>query len=117
MNNSYIASNSLSLDVEDLEVKFNQLRERESVLIRLITAIESVQSSEEWSTLKSVIFDSREESLEKQIRSESMAQTIDDSELYRLQGRLFEAKKYDLGALVESYRVELRNIKKLIPTD
>lgn len=92
------------------------LRERESALIKIIEAIQLVIVSNEWSTLKTLVFDSRIESLEKQLKSESEGHTLNDSEIYRLQGRLFEARKYNLDKLQETYREELSKIKKRIIT-
>lgn len=103
----------LTLEESD---KTELLRERESTLIRIIEAIENIAQLPEWSTLKTLIFDSRIEHLEKQLKSESEQNKLNESEVYRLQGRLFEARKYNLETLQKMYRDELTNIKKLIIT-
>ncbi len=101
-----------------LEEKDNTplLREKESNLIKIIEALQNVSSTEDWSTLKTLVFDSRIDSLKKQLESESQKLVLNDSVIYRLQGKLYEAKKYDLDNLVETYRIELSNIKKRIIT-
>lgn len=117
MNNSKIAIEEVSLSIEQPSDSIELYREKESGLIRIIEAIERIVKTDEWSLLRS-LFDSRIESLEKQLTSESLKSKLDDSEIYRLQGKLFEAKKYNLDKLAESSRVELSNIKKLTqPTE
>lgn len=122
MNNSKIALDDylFSLDEKrDTSLEsIEHLRERESIVIRIIEAIGRITESDEWSTLKKNIFGGRIESLEKQLFAESRNQQLNEAEMYRLQGRLFEATKYDLDKLVETYRVELLNIRKLTqPTE
>lgn len=113
MNNSKIAIDNTPLTLEEM-VNPESYRERQSTLIRILEAIDGLRNSEEWSTLKKEIFDSRVESLEKQMRNESESNEIKDSNLYRLQGRLFEARKYDLDKLREIHLSELSKIKKLL---
>ncbi len=117
MNNSKIIQDEVSLTLEQSD-NTELLREREANLVKVIESIEAVSQSSDWSTLKSV-FDSRTESLEKQLRSESEQHTLNDSEMYRLQGRLFEARKYNLDKLNETYREELSNIRRTLtqPTE
>lgn len=110
MNNSFILETPLTLEEKKISTS-----EREAELVKIIGAIDEVSKLVEWSTLKSIIFDSRVKSLEKQLENESLKLKIDDSELYRLQGRLFEARKYDLDKLRNAYRLELINIRKLNP--
>lgn len=117
MNNSKIASDSVGIILEE-PVNLDSYNERQATLVRIIEAIDGIRNSIEWSTLKKEIFDSRIESLEKQMKFESEGLSIRDSELYRLQGRLFEARKYDLDKLRETYLLELSKIKKLTqPTE
>lgn len=112
MNNSKIALDSVSLKLDETVDNSENLRERESQLVRIIDAIEGISQSVEWSTLKSLVFDNRIGKLEKQLKSESEKSELKDSEIYRLQGRLFEARKYDLVKLIETYRLELTKIRK-----
>lgn len=117
MNNYLIASEKVSFDVEQSQ-DIDSMRERQGTVVRILEAIESLRNTEEWSTLKKEIFDSRIEYLERSMRSESEKVEVKDSELYRLQGRLFEARKYDLNKLKETYSLELSKIRKLTqPTE
>jgi len=116
MNNSKIAYESiLTLDEPDNSELY---REKQTILIKIIEAIDELNKSAEWSILKKEIFDSRVDSLERQMKYESEKPEIKDSDMYRLQGRLFEARKYDLTKLRESSLIELNNIKRLTqPTE
>lgn len=111
MNNSKIALDNVLSLAESVNPEV--YRERQATVVRIIEAIDELSKSAEWSTLKREIFDSRVESLEKQLRVESESHEINDSNLYRLQGRLFEARKYDLTKLRESFLLELSKLKKL----
>ncbi len=114
-NNSQIAIEKASLSLDEPVDRTEQLRETEANLVRIIEAISRIKESAEWSTLTSLVFSKRVGQLETQLLSESEKETINDSNIYRLQGRLFEARKYDLDKLAESKRLELTHIRKLIP--
>lgn len=115
MNNSKIALDSFTLEEVDNSAL---LKEKEATLIRIIEAIDGLRKSVEWSTLKREIFTSRIESLERGLKNLSEANTLTDSEIYRIQGRLFEARKYDLDKLRETYLLELSGLRKLTqPTE
>ena len=116
MNNSKLALDSIgsnvSLTLEEKVDNTDTLMEREGQVVKIIEALEGIKQSVEWSTLKSLVFDSRIESIERQLKSEAEKPKLDDSEIYRLQGKLYEAKKYDLDKLIETYRVVLSQIRK-----
>lgn len=115
MNNSKIIIDDMTLSLEEPVKNTEHLREEVSRLTRILEAIGAIENSEEWRTLKREIFDSTVENLEKRLKNESEKLQIDASELYRLQGQLFWARKYaNLTKLSESYKLELSNIKKLI---
>lgn len=117
MNNSRLAYDNVPLTLEE-SVNPEEYRERQATVVRTIEAIDALNKSAEWSTLKKEIFQDRVESLERQMKNESEANTLKDSELYRLQGRLFEARKYDLDKLRESLMLELSKLKVLTqPTE
>ncbi len=116
-NNSLIVE-SVPLSLEEPLDRTELLREKEALLVRILEAIKEVESTSGWSTLKSLVLSKRIEALEKQLTAESEKEVIDTSKLYKLQGRLLEARKYDLDKLAESFRLELSNIKKLTqPTE
>lgn len=118
MNNSKIALDKVNLSLEEPTGNLEKLRETETKLVRIIEAISELNQITVWSTLKSLVFDGRIESIEKQVVSESLKQEIHDSELYRLQGRLYEARKYDLDRLLQDSRQELSKIRQLTqPTE
>lgn len=114
MNNSKIVLDANSLGLEEKATNIEALRERETQLVRIIEALEGISHSTEWSTLKTLIFDSLVDSLERQVKYESERKNLDDSEIYRLQGKLSWARKYaSLSKLSDEYRLELSNIRKL----
>ncbi len=115
MNNSRFAIDKVDLSLEEPKDRREEISAKEAQLIRVIEAIVKIQASHEWSTLKSLVFESRIVDLEKRLIIESEKLDLKDSVIYRLQGRLFEARKYDLDKLVESFRLELTNIRKLTP--
>lgn len=119
MNNSRLVLDGVKLSLDDKVDMTEQLGIEESRLVKLIEALMRISATEDWRTLKSLIFDRRLEQLDKQMKAESERLELKDSEIYRLQGRLYEARKYDLENLVEVYRQELSNIRKLItqPTE
>lgn len=91
--------------------KLATIRERDAYLVRLIEAIQDIQSTSAWSTLKEE-FDGEIAKLNRLILAESKNQTINLAELYRLQGRLESAKKYALDALLANTLQERDTIKK-----
>lgn len=117
MNNSKIVIDDLSLSFEE-EVPV-QMKEREATLVRIIEAISRVKVSAEWSTLKSLIFDSTVEHLEKRLKHEAEQMELNTSQIHHLQGQLQWARKYaDLTKLEDTYRIELSNIRRLTqPTE
>lgn len=119
MNNSKIVLDEMSLSLEEPVDMTESIRLRQSELVKIIEAIERIEKSEEWSTLKSLIFDSTLESLEKRLRSESENLELDKPKINHLQGQIQWARKYaNLQKLAETYRVELTNIKRLTqPTE
>ena len=113
MNNSYLAVESISLNVEEPVDRSNNLREREAELVKILSAIEGVQKSREWSTLKEKVFDGVEDGLRKRIEVEAKKATPDALVLNRLTGQLLWAEKYaDLSKLAVVFRTELTNIRK-----
>lgn len=90
------------------------LKEREAKLVRMIEALAALGQSPEWSTLKHELFDEIADSIEKRTKDEATKPDINSPELYRLQGEKRLARKYDLPKLLETYRIELANIRKQI---
>lgn len=91
------------------------LREHEAGLVKKIEVILGVVETEDWRTLKELIFDKEVEGLVKRLMSEAKAKEVNLPELYRLQGRLSEAKKNaNLDELAKTLKVELENTRKMI---
>lgn len=114
MNNSKITLDEFSLSLEEPVDRSEQLRMEESRLIRIIEAIDVVLGSDGWSNLNSLIFANRIESLESQLKAQVEQAVLNQPEIYRLQGRLYEARKYDLDKMSKTFRTDLSHIKKLI---
>ncbi len=113
MNNSFIVSHETSISLEEQVDNTEKLREIESQHVKIIEAIDRIRQSEDWSTLKSHIFNSTVENLEKRLKSEAEQLIINVPQLNNLQGQLIWARKYaSLDKLSESYRLELSNIRK-----
>lgn len=119
MNNSKIVIDDISLSLETQLNNVEHLREKESQVVRIIEAIEGINNSEEWSSLKSLVFTGLVENLEKRLKFESEKLELNPPVINQLQGQLFWARKYaDLTKLAENYRIELSNIRKLTqPTE
>lgn len=114
-------NNSILLEVSNEETPDRTpiLREREGILVNLIEAIGSLSQTREWSTLKTHVFDGAVENLEKRLASESMKMPLNEKEIYKLQGQILSAKKYSLDALLDTFRLELTNVRKQLnpPTE
>lgn len=110
-------NNSLNIDLspefpEETGQK-ERLREREAKLVRTIEALVGVSQSNEWSSLKTELFDKTLETVEQKLRLEAEKPEVCLPELYRLQGERKWARRYaDPLLLVEEFRVELAHIRK-----
>ena len=114
MNNSFIALDNLEPILEEKEIdRTPWLRNRESELVKIIEALRRIAKSEDWSTLKSNIFEGIVEYLEKEMLLEAKKDQPDIQKLASLKGQFVWAKKYaDLDSLAEAYRGELAGIKR-----
>lgn len=111
MNNSFFAIESQNLAQTNAENIIPYLREREVKLTKLITAIEGLEKSKEWSSLKEELFDGLVERFSKELFSEAKKDIPDQLKLAKLSGKLAIAESYDLSKLKQEYRNELLNIK------
>lgn len=108
-------NNSLVTDEEDKEDLKPRLRQRETEVIAIITALTNVIQTDDWNVLKTLIFDGLVASLEKRLKTEVGSDEIKTSELYRLNGQLTWARRYsDLSKLLDVYKLELTNLRKRI---
>lgn len=86
-----------------------QLRKRAQDLTDIIEALQNIASSSYWKVLKQFEFDDTLKSLLVELGDEK-----DTVKIYRLQGEIRRAKKYDLEKLLTTRRVELERIRKQI---
>lgn len=114
MNNALLEIEPVDLSLESKDDS-NLLREHEGTLTALIEAASKLKATHEWSTLKKVIH-GEVERLETLQKLESSKSEVSLPELYRLQGRLLQARHHSLDALEAKWRAELLNIRqKLTP--
>jgi len=82
--------------------------EREILLVRLLEAIDRVMK--DWQFLRETVLPVPDK-IQHKILTEAKKEKVDTAEIYRLQGHLASAKRHDLEALAEVYRLELTNIR------
>lgn len=87
------------------------IREQQAHLLRVIEAIQDVQKTTAWSTLKEE-FDSEIQRLNRLLLAESKKPEINLPELYRYQGRIEEAKRISLEKLLIDSMTDYDNLKR-----
>ena len=112
MNNAKLAFETNLLKEELVIDTSVVLRKRQTELVKIIEALNAVLKVPEWKNLKELVFDQRIEKLEKELRTESLKDELRSPEIYRLQGKLEWARRYDFYKLAETYKTELDNITK-----
>lgn len=106
MNNSLIAVESVSLELEK-QVDFQpQFRKQVTELADIIEALEKVQHSNYWKVLEKSIFSADLLNLRSRLSKEK-----DMTEIFRLQGEIARCEKYDFAKLILEKRNQLTNIK------
>lgn len=89
-----------------------QLRSEEARVVRILAAVQELQSSKAWSTLKIEVFDSLVNVLEKDLKNEAKKVDADPKKLNRIAGELKWAEKYsDLQKFENDYKVQLQNVR------
>lgn len=115
MNNSKFAIENVVLTNEDQKDRSPELREREQKLIHLIQSLQTILKTDEWSSLKTELFDSLTKNLIKEIENEARKEEPNTLKLNRLSGELKWAEKYsDLSKLEQIKRVELTQVRQLL---
>jgi hypothetical protein len=100
------------MDTELTEEQKTNLRKTQADLMRLLEALSKLDKSEEWNVLKELVFDKSVASIERQLLSESLNETIETNKLYKLQGELAWAKRYsDVNRLADTLKTQLKDIK------
>lgn len=112
MNNSKLALDAAQLFQKDEDIQ-PRLREREGTIIKIIEALQWIGKTQEWSSLKTEVFDSLTTNLKKDLYHEAKKDNPDPLKLNRIAGQLKWAEKYsDLSKLEEIYRIELQGVRK-----
>lgn len=103
MNNAKLAM-SLS---QDAPVDITPaLRSREMEVAAIIEAIESITASSFWKVLDSKVLTPELTKLQRRLRNEK-----NPTEIYRLQGKIEQAEKFNLPDQLQVYRHELQKIR------
>ena len=110
MNNSQVR-----IDMADKEVDITpRLNAEENRLLKIVEALQRVQSSKEWGILKTEVFANLENVLERELKVESEKIDPSPNKLNRIMGKLEWARRYsDLQKFENEKRIELQNIRKL----
>lgn len=115
MNNSFIATQNVSMKLEDTVDLTVPLKQREIKLVKILEAIDKVSNSSEWLTLKHEVFDGVVESLIKNRDTEVEKKPLNGPMIHSLNGQLAWAKKYsNLASLADIYKQELSNTRKAL---
>ena len=113
MNNSFIATQNVSLELDTPVDNTELLRHKESELVAIIEALDAIGQSKEWTILKDKIFIDVVESLKRQREIEIEKQPINGPKVHSLNGQLVWAKKYlNLSDIASIYKLELGEIRK-----
>lgn len=115
MNNSKLVLDTIDLSIEQKPDHTALLREKETKNARVIEALQEVQKTKGWSSLKEDIFDPLTKRLKSELYTEAKKEHPDTLKLNRIAGQIEWAERYsDLSKLENVLRVELTNIKKLL---
>lgn len=109
MNNSQIRIDSVHINQEEIAQRLNS---EEARLLRIIEALQTVNSSKEWSSLKTEVFDNLVNVLEKDLRTEAEKTDPSPNKLNRIMGKLEWARRFsDLQKFENEKRIELQNVR------
>lgn len=109
MNNSFMAGESVKLEIETAVDLQPQFRAKATELADLIEALEKVHASNYWKTLEQTIFHDELDNLKSLLCKEE-----NHIKIYRLQGEIKRAEKYDLAKLIMEKRNQLTNLTQQI---
>lgn len=111
MNNSKIALDLVSDETHVVDA-MPLLREEESKVVRIITALQEVQQTSAWRSLKELKLDDLVRSLKSKLLSEAKKDIPDTLKLRHLSGQIEWAEKYaDLAKWEAVLKVELKRIR------
>lgn len=94
------------------ETTKERLEIKRTELVKIVEAFERLDKSEEWSTLKELVFSKSLEGIERQLLIEALNEEVDVNKICRLQGEWKWAKQYnDLNRFIEITKSQLSDIK------
>ncbi len=109
MNNSQIQPEPEKA-IEQAQVK---VQERESDIVRILEAIQTLKVSKEWSTLKIEVFDGLHTNLSRDMMEEASKADPNTNKLNRIAGEMKWAGRFsNLEKWENSLRVELQGVRK-----
>lgn len=112
MNNAKLVMDSYPLTEEPVD-RQPHFREREGELVRIIDALQAIQQTAAWDTMRELVFEGMVSSLERQLSTEAKKDAPNTNVLARINGQLLWATKFaDLGKLTSAFRQELLNVRK-----
>lgn len=89
-----------------------RLQAEEARLVRILESLQGIEQSKEWSTLKTEVFDSLVNVLERELRAEAKKDNPEPNKLTRLSGELKWAERFsDLSKLEQGYKVQLQAVR------
>lgn len=71
-----------------------KLEEQRAIHARVLEALDKLEKSEEWNTLKEIIFNEALVRIERALLSEATKPIVDTQKIYILQGEMKWAKRY-----------------------
>lgn len=109
MNNSQIQPEPEKA-LEQIQVK---VQERESEIVRILEAIQTLKQRKEWSTLKTEVFDNLHTNLTKDMMEEASKADPNTNKLNRIAGEMKWAERFsNLEKWENVLRVELQGVRK-----
>lgn len=100
------------MEQENTEAVKILLRDEQNKLIRLIEALEKLESNKEWKVVRELVFDKSVTAIERQMQNEALNKEINTNALYKLQGEWVWAKQYsDVDRFVSTLKKQLEDIK------
>ena len=94
------------------------LREKENELIEIIEAFNFLEQSEEWNTVKKLVYSKSLASIERQLMSEAQKFPIQTDKLYKLQGEWEWAKRFsDTSRHIDALKKQLAGIKQQLKNE
>lgn len=116
MNNAKFAVERASLPQDPDVDNITFLREREAVLVNLISALAAVSEIEGWKFIEREIFDTALQSAKHKLENESKASELNAPNIYRLQGEIKTLERFGLKKLLAMYRTELIGVRNQLKT-